>query len=279
MAAVAERVPTAAAFDDLVLPAATLALLHDFLAWRRHGRAVLEDWGLGRAFGREPGATALFAGPSGTGKTMAAGVVAAELGLPLYRVDLAGTVSKYIGETEKNLERIFTAAARAEVVLFFDEADALFGKRSEVADSHDRYANIEISYLLQRMERHAGLTILATNLSQNLDEAFLRRLDTVVEFAPPRAADRERLWRRLATTRAPLAADVDFALLAKGFELTGGSIRNAALAAAHLAAAEGEPIAMRHLMRAVARELAKLGKPVRKADFGGFAPELRAGAG
>ena len=268
LAELAERLETPHDFAQLVLPPAPLAALHDLVGVRATGATVLDDWGLGRAFNRRPGAVALFAGPSGTGKTMAAGVVARALALDLYRIDLAGVVSKYIGETERNLEKIFAAAERASAVLFFDEADALFGKRSEVQDAHDRYANIEVSYLLQRIERFDGVAILATNLKQNLDEAFLRRIDLVIDFPAPHAAERLGLWRRLAATAAPIAADVDFALLAERFELTGGAIRNCALAAAHAAARDGSAIHMRHLVAATAREYVKQGQPVRKTLFG-----------
>jgi SpoVK/Ycf46/Vps4 family AAA+-type ATPase len=275
MAGLAERIESPFGFDDLVLPPATLGQLRDFVSWAAGGAEAAERWGLDAVYGPARGASALFAGPSGSGKTMAAGVSARALGLDLYRVDLAGVVSKYIGETEKNLDRIFAAAARAGAALLFDEADALFGKRSEVSDSHDRYANIEISFLLQRMESHPGVAILATNLRQNMDEAFARRLDAVAEFPAPGPAERLRLWRRLGATDAPLAADVDFALLAERFELTGGSIRTAALAAAQMAASEDAPIAMAHLMRATAHELAKAGKPVRRADFAAYAAAIR----
>ena len=279
MAAIAERIETGFSFDDLVLGKATLQQLGDFTAWRQHGTTVLADWGLGPVFGKSTGATALFLGPSGTGKTMAASVIANTLELELYRVDLAGVISKYIGETEKNLDRVFDAAHRADVVLFFDEADALFGKRSEVSDAHDRYANIEVSYLLQRMESFGGTAILATNLGQNLDEAFLRRIDAVIEFQAPQRADRLRLWQRLQQTGAPLADDVNLAVLAERFELTGGEIRNCCLSAAHLAAAEANPIAMRHLMRAVGREYVKTGKPLRRAVFGEYYADLRVAGG
>jgi SpoVK/Ycf46/Vps4 family AAA+-type ATPase len=189
------------------------------------------------------------------------------LGIDLYRIDLSGVVSKYIGETERNLESIFQAAERATAVLFFDEADALFGKRSEVQDAHDRYANIEISYLLQRIERFDGVAILATNLRQNLDEAFMRRIDFVVDFPVPDAPERQCLWTKLVQTSAPLGADIDMTLLAERFELTGGEIRNCALAAAHAAARDETVIGMRHLAAAVAREYAKKGQPLRKALF------------
>ena len=275
MAGVAERIEGPFGFDDLVLPAATLGRLRDFAAWQGNVTKVLDQWGLGAAFGSRRGATALFSGPSGTGKTMAASVIANHLGLALFRVDLAGVVSKYIGETEKNLDRVFDAAAQSDVVLFFDEADALFGKRSEVSDARDRYANIEVSYLLQRMEGFDGAAILASNLRQNLDDAFLRRIDMLVDFPTPSAADRARLWDRLEQSGAPLAEGVDLGLVAEKFELTGGEIRNCAIVAAHLAAEEGEAIAMRHLMRAVGREYVKIGQPLRRAIFGEYYGELR----
>ena len=201
-------------------------------------------WGFGRKLAQGKGVTALFAGPSGTGKTMAAEVIAGELGLDLYKIDLAGVVSKYIGETEKNLDRIFAAAEDANAILFFDEADALFGKRSEVRDAHDRYANIEIAYLLQKMEEYDGVAILATNLRSNLDEAFVRRLAFTVHFPFPDEADRRRIWRGIWPAATPLAADVDLDFLAAQFKLSGGNIKNIALAAAFLAAADGRPVAM-----------------------------------
>lgn len=263
----AERLQTPHGIDALVLPPQPLIALDDLVAARATSARVLGEWKLGDVYARRSGLVALFAGPPGTGKTMAAGVVAHMLGIDLYRIDLSGVVSKYIGETERNLERIFQAAEHATAVLFFDEADALFGKRSEVQDAHDRYANIEVSYLLQRIERFDGVAILATNLRQNLDEAFLRRIDFVIDFPMPEVSDRERLWRKLEATRAPLAGDIDFALLGERYELTGGAIRNCAIAAAHAAARDDVPIAMRHLVAAVAREYVKQGQPLRKALF------------
>jgi hypothetical protein len=267
LADLAERLETIHGFDALVLPPQPMAALADLVSSRATGPRVLGEWGLGATYDRRAGLVALFAGPPGTGKTMAAGAVAHMLGIDLYRIDLSGVVSKYIGETERNLESIFQAAERATAVLFFDEADALFGKRSEVQDAHDRYANIEISYLLQRIERFDGVAVLATNLKQNLDQAFLRRIDFVVDFPVPEAADRLRLWRKLIQTRAPLADDIDFSMLAERYELTGGAIRNCAIAAAHAAAHDGVAIAMRHLVTAVAREYVKQGQPLRKALF------------
>jgi SpoVK/Ycf46/Vps4 family AAA+-type ATPase len=229
---------------------------------------VYEQWGFGARQSYGKGLAALFSGPSGTGKTMSAGVIARALGLDVYKIDLAKVVSKYIGETEKNLDQVFGAAANANAVLFFDEADALFGKRSEVKDAHDRYANIEISYLLQKMEEYDGLAILATNFATNLDEAFNRRLSFIIDFPLPRAEDREAIWRGHMPPAAPLADGIDFAFLAQQFELTGGAIRNCVRTAAFAAAEAGTPIGMTQLVQAVAGELAKLGRPLQRSDFG-----------
>jgi SpoVK/Ycf46/Vps4 family AAA+-type ATPase len=209
---------------------------------------------------------AMFAGPSGTGKTLAAEVVAGELGLDLYKVDLSAVVSKYIGETEKNLERIFGAAAAGDLVLFFDEADALFGKRSEVSDAHDRYANIEVAYLLQRLETYDGLVVLATNLQRNIDPAFLRRISVAIDFVPPEEPERRQIWARAFPSTAPVA-DVDIDFLARQFKITGGVISNAALGAAFLAAAEDSPITMRHAVLSVKREFQKLGRLRTEKEF------------
>ena len=275
MEGTAQPVESTFVFDDLVLPPGALRLLADFVSWRIHAPRILDEWGFGATFSRRRGSVALFRGPPGTGKTMAASVIANTIGLPLYRVDLAGLISKYIGETEKNLERLFAAAAASDVVLFFDEADALFGKRAEVSDAHDRYANIETSYLLQRIEAQDGAVILATNLEDNIDTAFLRRIDMVVDFPAPGPADRLRLWQRLAATRAPVAADLDLAFLAEGFELTGGEIRNVLIAAAHAAARDDGAIGMGELVRALAQEWQKLGRPLRRNIFGPYYRHLR----
>ena len=216
------------------------------------------------------GVTALFAGPSGTGKTMAAEIIANELGLDLYKIDLSGVVSKYIGETEKNLDRIFAAAENANAILFFDEADALFGKRSEVRDSHDRYANIEISYLLQKMEEYEGIAILATNLRQNLDESFVRRLAFTVHFPFPDEDSRRRIWAGIWPARTPLAPETDMDRLARRFKLSGGNIKNVALAAAFLAAGDGNLVTMEHLIHATRREYQKMGKVLSKTELEGL---------
>ena len=263
----ARRVDPRYGWDDIVLPADGMAQLKEICARARHQATVLEKWGFGRKHARRAGLTALFAGQPGTGKTMAAEIISGALGLELYRIDLAAVVSKYIGETEKNLERIFRAADQGDAVLLFDEADALFGKRSEVRDAHDRYANVEIAYLLQRLEAYDGLAILTTNLRGNMDDAFVRRLDFVLEFPMPDEPERLRIWNLALPTEAPLAPDVDLPFLAKKFRLSGGHIRNIALGGAFLAASEDEPISMRHLVRATRREYQKLGKLVGEGDF------------
>jgi hypothetical protein len=260
LASLARRVEPVHRWPELVLPEDSVAQLRE-LCDRVAGRhVVLDDWGFGERLSLGRGVNALFAGPSGTGKTMAADIVAGELGLDLFKVDLAGVVSKYIGETEKNLDRIFRAAEGASAILFFDEADALFGRRSEVRDSHDRYANVEVSYLLQKMEEHDGVAILASNLRQNLDESFVRRLTFTVHFPFPDDVDRMRIWSGIWPAAVPLGADVDLGGLAARFKLSGGNIRNVALHAAYLAASDGGRVEMAHLLLAVRREYQKLGK-------------------
>ena len=256
----AQRIEALAGWDDLVVPDAELDVLREIAVHVRGRGLVYEEWGFARKSARGLGISALFAGASGTGKTMAAEVLARELDLDLYRIDLSQVVSKYIGETEKNLRRVFDAAETGGVILLFDEADALFGKRSEVKDSHDRYANIEVSYLLQRMEAYRGLAILTTNQPDALDDAFLRRIRFVVRFPFPDHAERLQIWRRIFPSEAPVAGLEEESLA--GLSLAGGSIRNVAVSAAFLAADEREPIGMRHLARAAARECAKLERPL-----------------
>jgi len=255
----ARRIEPTARWDHLVLPAHQESVLRDLIAQVRHRARVYEDWGFAGLTSRGLGITALFAGASGTGKTMAAEVVAGELGLDLYHIDLSAVMSKYIGETEANLRRVIDAAEQGGAVLQFDESDALFGKRTEVKDSHDRYANLEVSYLLQRMEEYRGLAILTTNMKSALDPAFLRRIRFVVQFPFPDATERERIWRRMFPAAAPTEG-LNFAALAK-LPLAGGHIRSIALSAAFVAADAGEPVRMRHVARAARTEYAKLERP------------------
>lgn len=275
----AARIPPGYRWGDLVLPERQLELLQSISSYLRHRDRVLSDWGYEKSVAKTQGLKVLFAGESGTGKTMAAQVLAAELGLELFRVDLATIVSKYIGETEKNLDRIFGAADGSNAILFFDEADALFGKRSEVSDSHDRYANIEVAYLLQKMEQYAGAVILATNFRRNIDDAFVRRLDFVIDFPFPEVEDRKRIWRLLLPDEAPFADDIDVDFLATQFKLSGGAIRNCSLSAAFQGAEQGDTIEMRHLVRAVAQEYGKQGRLTLESDFERFHHVIRNGAG
>jgi hypothetical protein len=257
---VVERVASSVTWDDLALPEEVTGALREIAAAARGRVRVMGAWGMARGGnGRGRGLAALFSGPSGTGKTTAAEALARELDLDLWRIDLAGTVSKWIGETEKALRQIFEAADAGGAILFFDEADALFGKRSEVKDARDRYANIEVDDLLQRIERHRGIAILATNRKGDLDPAFLRRIRHVVAFPFPDAATRRRIWAKVFPAQVPVEA-LDLDLLA-GFELAGGSIRNVAVNAAYAAAAEGgAPVRMAHLRHAIRREYQKLEK-------------------
>lgn len=255
----AERITARVGWDDLVVPPDTRAALEELTAHQRNAWRVLSDWGWAEKGDRGLGTAALFSGASGTGKTLAAEVIAAELALDLYRIDLSRVVSKYIGETEKNLSRIFEAAETGGAILLFDEADALFGKRSEVKDSHDRYANVEVSYLLQQMEAYRGLAVLTTNQRNAVDRAFLRRLRQVVVFPFPDADARAEIWARIFPADTPLDG-VDPLRLAR-LSIAGGAIRSIALNAAFLAAAEDSPVRPAHLQRAARREYAKLEKP------------------
>ncbi|MEC4018800.1 ATP-binding protein [Streptomyces sp. H27-D2] len=254
------KVRPSSGWEDLVLPADRTAHLRDICDQLRHRYQVYGSWGFGAGLSRGKGLSVLFSGPPGTGKTMAAEVLAHDLGLDLFKVDLSGVVSKYIGETEKNLARIFAEAWTSNAILFFDEADALFGKRTEVSDAHDRYANIETSYLLQKMEEYEGVVIMATNLRQNMDEAFTRRIRFIVEFPFPEAESRLRIWRTLIPSQAPVSADVDLGFLAREFPVAGGSIKNIVLNAAFLAAADGGTIGRRHILQGTRREFEKIGK-------------------
>lgn len=265
----ARKVETPFGWCDIVLPEDQLIQLKEIASHAKRSQIVFESWGFARNFSYGRGIAALFEGQSGTGKTMAASIIGHELGLDLYQIDLSCVVSKYIGETEKNLSRIFAEAQDSNAVLFFDEADALFGKRSEVKDAHDRYANIETAYLLQRMEEYAGIVILATNMKQNLDEAFVRRMRFIVQFPFPTDEDRERIWQKAFPADAPMDVDVDFRWLSRKLKITGGNIKNISLRAAFLAVERKGAIGMDCLIEAAKRENEKIGKIVGLADFRG----------
>jgi hypothetical protein len=257
-------------WDDIVLPPDKMRQLRSIAAWMQFRRRVHEDWGFGQKLSRGKGLNVLFTGPSGTGKTMAAEILAHELSLDLLQIDLSSVVSKYIGETEKNLSAIFREAEQSQSLLFFDEADSLFGKRTEVKDAHDRYANIEVNYLLQRVEQYEGVVVLATNLQRNLDDAFLRRIKEVVDFPFPDDKLRERIWRAHFQPEAPKEADIDFNFLSSQFKLTGGNIKNIVLSAAFLAAREARSINMSDLILGTKSELRKEGRLCTKSDFGRY---------
>jgi hypothetical protein len=268
LADLAQRIEPVATWDDLVLPAPQQQVLRDVAEQVRHRGTVYERWGFGGRSARGLGITALFSGPSGTGKTMAAEVLANELRLDLYCIDLASVVSKYIGETEKNLRRVFDAAEESGAILLFDEADALFGKRTDVKDSHDRYANIEVSYLLQRMEAYRGLAILTSNLKNGLDTAFMRRLRFVVQFPFPDASQRVEIWRRVFPDATPVNG-LDHGKLAR-LNVAGGNIRTIALNAAFIAAGSEQPVDMKHVLRAASAEYVKLERALTEAEVGGW---------
>lgn len=266
LSSLARKVDSGYTWDDIVLPEDQLEQLHEISNHIKYRNLVYNNWGFDRKLAQGKGLNILFAGPSGTGKTMAASVIANDLGLEMYKIDLSSVVSKYIGETEKNLSKIFAEAETSNAILFFDEADALFGKRSETKDAHDRYANIEINYLLQKMEEYEGVVILATNLSRNIDEAFLRRMQFVVEFPFPDTLQREQLWKTIFPKLAP-TSNIDHQFLSEKLKLAGGNIKNIALRSAFFAAKESGEIGMRQIMQAARREYQKLGKPFLKSDF------------
>ncbi len=267
LAALTRKLSTYYTWDDLVLPLAQVELLKELCNQFRFRYQVYDQWGFGQKYSLGKGLNVLFSGPPGTGKTMAAEVVAHDLQLDLYKIDLSQIVSKYIGETEKNLDRIFNAAESANAILLFDEADALFGKRSDVRDAHDRYANIEVGYLLQKMEEYEGIAILTTNLQSNMDDAFIRRLRFIVTFSLPDAESRLQIWRGIFPGAAQISPEVDFSTLATNFEITGANIRNIALAAAFLAASAEQPISMEHIVFALRREYEKTGKMLKGKDL------------
>ncbi len=252
---------------DIVLPEDQIVQLKTIISHYDNQRKVFEKWGFKKYF-QSQGIGLLFTGPPGTGKTMAASILANEMGLDLYRIELSQVVSKYIGETEKNLSRIFQAAEGSGVMLFFDEADAIFGKRTVVKDAHDRYANIEVSYLLQKIEEYDGPVVLASNFRKNIDEAFVRRLRFIVEFSFPDKDIREIIWKKVFPDKSPLGKEIDFTFLAQNFKLSGANIRNIALFAAFFAAEDGGVIVMKHIIQGIKRELRKEGKTFKPLDFG-----------
>jgi AAA+ superfamily predicted ATPase len=266
LSALASRITPRYSFTDIVLPADRLRQLREVCSAVEYRSIVYDQWGFDSKMSLGKGLNLLFAGPSGTGKTMAAEAMAHELGLDMYRIDLSTVISKYIGETEKNLSRIFEEAATSNAILFFDEADALFGKRSEVRDSHDRYANIEINYLLQKMEQYEGTVILATNLRKNMDDAFVRRIQFTIEFPFPTYDQRLAIWQKVWPASTP-REDLDLEFMARRFEIAGGNIRNIALSAAFLAAEDGGCVKMRHLLRATWQEYQKMGNVIMESEF------------
>ncbi|HKP82028.1 MAG TPA: ATP-binding protein [Pyrinomonadaceae bacterium] len=261
------KVESEFSWTDIVLPESQLTQLQEIASHAKRSQVIFESWGFARNFAYGRGIAALFEGQSGTGKTMAASIIGRALGLDVYQIDLASVVSKYIGETEKNLSRIFAEAQDSNAILFFDEADALFGKRSEVKDAHDRYANIETAYLLQRMEEYSGIVILATNMKQNLDEAFVRRMRFIIHFPFPNDDDRERIWQKVFPENAPMGDDVNFRWLSRKLKITGGNIKNISLRAAFLALEQDSRIGMDCLIEAARRENEKIGKVDGLGDF------------
>ena len=266
----AQKINLKYTWQDIVLPYDQMEQLNEICRQVKYRHIVYGNWGFNRKLSSGKGLSALFCGPPGTGKTMAAEVIANELSLDLYKIDLSQIVSKYIGETEKNLHNIFHEAYSSNAILFFDEADALFGKRSDVKDAHDRYANIEIAYLLQKMDEYDGVTIMASNLRKNMDDAFVRRLQFIIEFPFPDEEHRERIWLAMFPPEAPKSDDLDLGFLARKYNITGGNIKNIVLTAAFITAEDSHEIGMKHLIRATKRELQKMGKICMKEDFGKY---------
>jgi len=266
----AKRVVPKYSWEDITLEREKLLQLQQLHNTVQYRGLVFNDWGFDDKLSLGKGISALFTGPPGTGKTMAAEIIAKSLGLELYKIDLSLVVSKYIGETERNLARIFKEAETSNAILFFDEADALFGKRTDIKSSHDRYANVEVAYLLQKMDEYDGITIMATNLRKNMDEAFTRRLAFIIAFPFPEKADRKKIWQSIWPKNVPMAHDLDLDYMAGQFKLAGGNIKNIALAASFLAAEEGGAVAMKHLVLSTRREFEKQGRACVEADFGPY---------
>ncbi|MEG0110567.1 MAG: ATP-binding protein, partial [Oscillospiraceae bacterium] len=264
-----KKISTPYKLDDLKLPPEQKQALQSLCNHVVYRHKVYDLWGMESKYPYGRGVSALFTGPPGTGKTMAAHILSDMIHMHLYRIDLSQVVDKYIGETEKRLEEIFNTAEKSNVILFFDEADAIFGKRSEVNDAKDKYANTETSYILQRIEEYEGIVILATNYKKNIDEAFMRRIRYLVEFPLPSAATREEIWRGAFSSKIPLQ-DIDFAYLARQFELSGGSIKNIVLNASFLAAGDNSAVAMQHILLCVKRESLKMGRTMLAQDFGEY---------
>ena len=257
-------------WDQLVLGQQEKEMLRMACDQVRYQHVVYDKWGFDKRLAYGKGVSMLFAGPPGTGKTMAAQVVASDLGIEMYKVDLSQVVSKYIGETEKNLNQVFNEAKKSNVILFFDETDAILGKRTEVKDSHDKNANLETAYLLQKMEEYDGITVMTTNYKENIDSAFFRRISYVIHFSFPDEKARRAIWKGIFPQEAPLGEDVDLDYLARQFSITGGSIKNIALVAAFMAARKDVPVGMEHILRATQFEMAKQGKIMLREDYGEY---------
>ena len=258
-------------WDDLVLAESEKEMIRSACDQIKYRHIVYDEWGMSSRILYGKGLSMLFAGPPGTGKTMAAQVVANELGLEMYKTDLSQIVSKYIGETEKNLSDLFSEAKKSNVILFFDETDAILGKRTEVKDSHDKNANIETSYLLQKMEEYDGITIMTTNYLENIDQAFFRRINYVVHFAFPNAAAREKIWKNIFPKKMPVNPDIDFKYLSENFEISGGSIKNIAINTAFMAARNSDNVKMEYILKSIIYELKKQGNTLIKDDLGEYA--------
>ncbi len=267
----AQRIDAGGSWDQLILPQGAIDVLSEICDHVKYKSLVLDEWGFGAHLAYGTGLAVLFAGPPGTGKTFSARILAKELDLELYKVDLSQMISKYIGETEKNINALFDEAAGSSAILLFDEGDALFGKRTEMKDSHDRYANVETAFLLQKIEAYEGISILTTNFMQNIDPAFLRRFRFIVHYPIPDVSSRLEIWRGIYPDQVPLSKNIDFEFLAKHFELTGGHIKNIALSSAFKAASRNEKVAMKSIMQSIQHELGKTGRAVLRSDFGEYA--------